>query len=413
MCSIPVPSTLYDPEGVDDVKATNVVALGSYNWAEHSAPTIVIPGSPSVWKEPTLPLRLNPDSGPTFIDQNAARSRKSPLEPMLRAISVIRGAPEGLSLSNENIDIVTDRNNLRKLMRFICANGPNRDPRKNRTREFRIDAQLAPNGKTLILTRHENNNVDHSTHFKGYGHNFEVAVTTKPPAPLVAVKGRTSTAVSRTLKATGYHRIIRYDLLGLRFMVRFEVDAMTNQDLCLPDELQNEADVLAGMLAHTSLYDYRSVAPNTSTRVLYDPVEPVRIEGSELRHILHGELAPQSSLIELKTLSSKFGVTWSDVYPQLFLSQTPMVKVVKHWNGVVNAIQTYTDASESMQKAHSDLSQDFRTLVVLLTQMRAVAVRYRGTNKPLSFYWTGSGDMRARIVERSDHLLSTKDLAMF
>ncbi|KAG8740774.1 hypothetical protein FRC12_015880 [Ceratobasidium sp. 428] len=405
ICSIPVPSP-YSTEDRGVITATNVVTLGSYNWVDHPVPTIIVPGSPSLWKEPVLPLQLSPDSGPTFIDQNAARSPKSPLEPMIRATSAIQEAlGDSPSLSDEGVDIVTDRNNLRKLMRFICANGPNRDTRKNRTHEFRIDAQLAPNGKTLVLTRYEENAVDYSTAFKGYGHSFEEVVTTECLPP---------TAVSDR-KITGYHRIIRYDLLSLRFMVRFEVDAMTDEVLHLPsnEPHADDADTLAEMFANTSLSGHHSVPFKVAAEALNQSSKLVTVEGSRLRHIMYGELVPQSSLIELKTLTNKFDVTWSDVYPQLFLSQTPTVKVAKHFRGMVSTVQTYTNASKEIQKAHSDLSQDFHALVTLLAQMRALAVKYKSMNKPLCFYWTGDGDLKVRTVERHDNLLSAKDLALF
>ncbi|KAG9128482.1 hypothetical protein FRC07_009705 [Ceratobasidium sp. 392] len=413
LCSVPVPSAHHDAEVDASVDITKVATLGSYNWVEHSAPTIIIPGSPSLLKEPALPLQLKPDSGPTFIDQNAARLPKSPFEPAFRAISVLRGdSSKDFTLSKEDIDIVTDRNNLRKLMRFICANGPNRDPRRHRNREFRIDTQLAPNGKTLILVRYDENIIDNSTQFRGYGHSFEEAATTTHP-PIVAVN-QNSTVLSR-LKASGYHRIIRYDFLGLRFMVRFEVDATTSEPSSPPERSgsQENVDTLADLLAGTSISETRSTLLKPKTQVINTPLQLVSQEGSEIRHAVHGELVPQSSLVELATLASKFEVTWSDVYSQLFLSQTPILKVAKHVDGMISTIQTYTRAHEALQKAHSDLSQDFRALAALLTQMRDLARKYKGMGKNLSFYWTGSGDLKVRMIVRRDGLLSAKELAVF
>jgi hypothetical protein len=146
------------------IEATNVMALGSYNWVDHPTPTMVIPGrlavptvllikcrqkvnlligNPPIWKKLNVPVQLEPDSGDAFIDQNTARLPLSPLEPMFRAISVTqKQLGKDFKLANENIDIVTDRNNLRKLMRFITSKGPNRDPRPGSNREFRIDVQL-------------------------------------------------------------------------------------------------------------------------------------------------------------------------------------------------------------------------------------------------------------------------------
>ncbi|KAG8686516.1 hypothetical protein FRC09_014076 [Ceratobasidium sp. 395] len=198
-------------------------------------------------------------------------------------------------------------------------------------------------------------------------------------------------------------------------MVRFEVDAMIDEALRLPsnEPQADDTNALAEILAETSLSDHPSIPFKVAAETLDQSSKLVTVEGSRLRHIMHGELVPQSSLIELKTLTSKFDVTWSDVYPQLFLSQTPTVKVAKHFRGLINTIQTYTNTSKEIQKAHSDLSQDFHALVTLLTQMRALAVKHKSMSKPLCFYWTGDGDMKVRTIERHDNLLSAKDLALF
>lgn len=254
-------------------------------------------------------MQLEPDSGDSFIDQNTARYPQNPLEPMTRAISVTQKAlGNDFKLADECIDIVTDRNNLRKLMRFIGATGPNRDLRPNYYREFRIDVQLAPNNRTLVLTRHDESAVDTSTRFKGYGHNFERA-TSIEPAPLVAANN-TRTHISR-LKSTGYHRIIRYDLLGLRFLVRFEVDAMISTSKASPKagKVKDELEDLIGAFAHASIS-----ASNESSKPVpmasKQPATIVSIDGSELRHVLHGKLVPQSDIIELRTVATKFEVPW-------------------------------------------------------------------------------------------------------
>ncbi|KAG9076101.1 hypothetical protein FS749_012160, partial [Ceratobasidium sp. UAMH 11750] len=41
LCSIPVPVT--DRTEGGKVEIANVVSLGSYNWVEHSVPTIIVP----------------------------------------------------------------------------------------------------------------------------------------------------------------------------------------------------------------------------------------------------------------------------------------------------------------------------------------------------------------------------------
>ncbi|CAE6475126.1 unnamed protein product [Rhizoctonia solani] len=383
---------------LDKVEATNVIPLGSYNWIDHSTPTIIIPGTPPSWKQPRLPLQLSPDVGNTFIDQNSARLPMNPLEPLLRAINVTQNQlGNDFKLANEDIDIVTDRNGLRKLMKFITFHGPNRDPRPGRNSEFRIDAQLAPNGRTLVLTRHEEEFIDTSTKFKGYGHNFEKA-TTEFATPLVTKSNRTH---EPQLKPTGYHRITRYDLLGLRFLVRYEVDAM--------DTTQNsDLDDLVASFSQSSLSNSN---PKTESAKLENIIH---VPQSELCHIVHGSLVPQNQVIELKAV---FKIAWNDVYPQLFLSRTPMLKVGKHSDGYISTIQTYTSESNEMKSAHDQLTPDFVALVELLKRVRDVAKKRNlvGHDRPFAVYWSGNGDLKVRTV-RYDHaknLLSAEELASF
>lgn len=256
-----------------------------------------------------MPLQLEPDSGDSFIDQNTARCPQNPLGPMIKAIEITQNVlGKDFKLADESIDVVTDRNNLRKLMRFISATGPNRDPRPNHYGEFRIDVRLAPNGRTLVLTRHDENAIDTSTRFKGYGHSFERAATIEP-APLVAANS-TRTHISR-LQSTGYHRIIRYDLLGLRFLVRFEVDAMIRASNASPEatEAKDELEDLVNAFTHTSISS-STASLKPKAMVPKQPATIVNVDGSELRYVSHGELVPQSDITELRTAASKFEVPW-------------------------------------------------------------------------------------------------------
>ncbi|CCO28808.1 hypothetical protein BN14_02806 [Rhizoctonia solani AG-1 IB] len=371
----------------EEVEATNVATLGSYDWIDHSIPTIVIPGAPPLWKEPSLPLQLDPDTGNSFIDQNTARLPMHPLEPTFRAISVTQeGIGNKFKLSEENIDIVTDRNSLRKLMRFITFHGPNRDHRYGRNREFRIDVQLAPNGRTLVLTRHEESLIDTSTGFKGYGHNFEKATTENGPLLLATNSSRTH--ISR-LKPTGHHRITRYDLLGLRFLVRYEVDAMES---ALTTEHTNtvqkdELDDLAAALAQTSLMESKTT-PHKPRPTPKKPENIVEVPQSELRHVVYGSLVPQSQILELRTIKSVFEVPWNDVYPQLFLSQTPVLKLAKQMDGHIDAIQVYGNDNDKMKEAHKKFSPEFATLVELLKQIREFAKKHNLEISKLVLYST-------------------------
>ncbi|KAF8610326.1 hypothetical protein BDV93DRAFT_601357 [Ceratobasidium sp. AG-I] len=408
LISLPVLST--EPSSVAEI--TNVVTLGSYNWADHKIPTMLIPGGPPTWKEPELPLQLDPDSGDSFIDQNTARCPQNPLEPMIKAISVTQKAlGKEFKLADERIDIVTDRNNLRKLMRFVSANGPNRDARPAHYGECRIDVQLAPNGRTLVLTRHDESTIDTSTRFKGYGHSFERA-TTIEPAPLVAANN-TRTHISR-LQSSGYHRIIRYDLLGLRFLVRFEVDAMTPASKISAGtaEAKDELEDLVNAFTHASISS-STAPPKPNSMALKQPATIIAVDGSELRYVAHGKLIPQSDIIELRTAASKFDIPWSDIYPQLFLSQTPTIKVAKHLDGRIDAINTYNIEGEALQETHNKMNPELNALTKVLTQIRDVTKQPQNQGKLLTLYWSGSGDLKVFAVQRGGRSPNDMDLKLF
>ncbi|KAG8533498.1 uncharacterized protein KY384_002283 [Bacidia gigantensis] len=95
---------------------TNIKQLSSYNWIEASAstPTISVPGSPSLWSPPSTPQQLKKDFGLVYMDQNAARHPPYPLETLFRALDVANP-----SFDPRSTDIITDRNNVRKLLSFI------------------------------------------------------------------------------------------------------------------------------------------------------------------------------------------------------------------------------------------------------------------------------------------------------
>ena len=93
---------------------TDVKHLSSYNWIDASTPTIAVPGSPPLWSAPKGPKQLQKDSGLIYLAQNAARHPASPLEPLFRALYTTNQ-----SLDIRSVDIVTDRNNIRKLLSFV------------------------------------------------------------------------------------------------------------------------------------------------------------------------------------------------------------------------------------------------------------------------------------------------------
>lgn len=105
--------------------------------------------------------------------------------PLLPLVSALDHMSPDYNLSSA--DIVTDRNNLRKLLQWI--EGP-------RIPDFRMDLQLAGD-KSVLFTRWDANSIHHPTDRKSlvYGLNFE----------------RHCTKLYKDCgKSTGHHRIITY-----------------------------------------------------------------------------------------------------------------------------------------------------------------------------------------------------------
>ncbi|KAJ5465257.1 geranylgeranyl pyrophosphate synthetase [Penicillium daleae] len=162
---------------------TDVKHLASYNWVEASTPTIAVPGSPARWSAPQGPRRVKKDSGLVYIAQNVARHPDSPLEPLFRSLYI-----EQPLFDISSIDVVTDRNNIRKLLSFIKPTLT-----KNGLDPFTIQVDMA--AQTAIFCRDETATYEviGPGEFRGFGHEFEKAYT-----------------IPQVRDSTGHHRIISY-----------------------------------------------------------------------------------------------------------------------------------------------------------------------------------------------------------
>lgn len=216
-----------------------------------------------------------------YIDQNAYRHPECPLEPLFRSVYVLN--PQ---FNPKPIGLVTDRNNLRKIVWAILGENIG---------DFRVDIELV--GDTLLFTRWEKNASENVTEFRGFGHSFENKFTTYS---------------SEMMRSTGHHRIIQYTVSTLTILARFEVDGF------LPDiagstsvsSVSEEIDGLTASLQSISL---------SSTR---KPVEASpKFESHNLKVLRGGFNVPQDSLLELKTRAQHRPIQTSDVIFQLWFGQ--------------------------------------------------------------------------------------------
>lgn len=99
----------------------------------------------------SMPMRVPRDSGTTFVDSNGHRFPSYPLLPIFVAADIMER--EGHSKVHwGSVDVVTDRNSLRKLLSFAEDASP---------KDFRIDLQLA-GPWTMLLGRWEERTVEPS-----------------------------------------------------------------------------------------------------------------------------------------------------------------------------------------------------------------------------------------------------------
>ncbi|KAK0506822.1 hypothetical protein EDD18DRAFT_1343282 [Armillaria luteobubalina] len=326
-------STLTVPaadEGVVAIK--DVQYIGSYNWTDNSSPTILVPGSPRIWRNKPTPFTVPEDSGYQFCDQNGYRLPNAPLLPVLVAVDSVASRSDIPSTKIEwpSVDFVIDRNGLRKLMGWIG----------DRKQSFRIDLQLAGE-KTVLCNRWEAKTKMRK--FGGYGHSFEEAITYVAPG----CEAGTS----------GHHRIITYDFDGLKMVVRFEVDAcVVLEDLPLAsvDELATEVASKATLSE-----------PPISTYVVD--------ETTSLTVLAAGKAIANESTVELATVKTGNAMQWKEKYLQLYFSQTPELFIGKQKNGCFTEVsrkdmQSLSYVGDNVQKRLRMLGKALHNIQALVAE---------------------------------------------
>lgn len=271
---------------------------------------------------------------------------KAVLLPLIVAVNKQSETSKSLPFDWPSVDIVTDRNNLRKLTRWVSGNAE---------RDFRIDLQ--PAGKRTVLMSRWEKRTREAFNGRTFGYSFEKASTSPAPG---------------CRDSTGHHRIISYvrirqyfypkfpyvdhkyqDLNGLKMVVRFEVDACIPPPAKYPRKSISSVDELANSLNAVSL---SSTSPTGELRV---------IEG--------GTVVSSTAVIELTTRSQatmkNHVFSWKEAYPQLFFSQTAHHFLAIHQRGRFFDVQKRKLSSDELQaieeKAQVDLKRVRKTLELI------------------------------------------------
>ncbi|KAI1141246.1 hypothetical protein F5Y05DRAFT_255615 [Hypoxylon sp. FL0543] len=309
---------------------TDVRHLSSYNWIDEPEPTIVVPGSPSLWAPPKDPVCVNKDSGHYYIDQNAARHPSSPLEPLFRALYVTDS-----SFDIRSTDVVTDRNSIRKLVSFIR---PRISP--SRLQEFTINVDTIKN--TTLFSRQEKNPVQfiEPQSFKGFGHEFESVCTTE-----------------KVVGNTGHHRIISYRFGGLNFIIRHETDAYVGAESDLPVPSGNGEQRV------------RKKIRSKSAR-----------RGSTLTVRQSGHVVPLECTLEIKTRAFDKPLSVYKIVPQLWISQTPKLVRGYYEDGVFQ-VPDVQDVTCEIQEWERNNQETLRQLAAVIRRILDVA---KGCDGPVT-----------------------------
>ena len=311
---------------------TDVKHLSSYNWIEapKATPTIAVPGSPALWSVPGVSRRLKKDSGLIYIAQNAARHPESPLEPLFRALYITNP-----SFDIRSTDVVTDRNNIRKLLSFIDPSSTT-----NGLEAFTMNIEVTQN--TAIFCRNEVKTLEYigPQEFRGFGHEFEKAYT-----------------IAQISGGTGHYRIISYRFSDLNFIVRHETDGYvdTGTKASSSKAKSHTQDDLSSMLGSLSLSP-----ANSSPSII-----PT---GSKLIIKEEGQVVPLESTLEIKTRVLHKSLDIQEVAPQLWVSQTPKLVRAYHQNGTFQR-PVVEDVAAVIKSWEERKQNDLRKLAALIRKI--------------------------------------------
>lgn len=239
-----------------------------------------------------------------------------------------------LNSSFSDIDVIVNRNSLRKLLDFCSGKNP---------RSFRINLLLIKN--TLFIERCEKSLREYigGSQQSGYGRNFEKEVTTFPAG---------------VEDSAGYHRALRYKLGNLACVVQFEVDACYKGESPASPDLQSLIQQTARLSISKSLDNKGSEEINETSSN-------------------HQSFMPQSESAEIKTTAKPKGL---NLYmPQLWFGRTPWLITGHHDKGTFHKVDI-TNAAERFINWEDNHQVQLKKLVAILAQFREAVQNNNGKN---------------------------------
>ncbi|EIT77064.1 hypothetical protein BDV35DRAFT_193153, partial [Aspergillus flavus] len=291
----------------------DLATLTSYNLLPKQRKTIVVPGSPSIWRPPNTPRKVKADAGKYQMDPNRHVFPKCSLEPLFRALSLTQP-----NMKLNDIDLVTDRRNLRLLLGFVSA-------KKN---TFRIDVEVVNN--TVLFSCWTPKAVNYVKGFHGYGHEFEKVSTRQPKA------------VRNSLT---HNRIIRYMFGDVKIIMRYEVDGCTGSD----------KDIRTAM-----------------------PISEVQRTPTGYTVLKCGQLVSPSRIIEIKTGAAGKNLVISKNTEQLWFSQTPFLCAghydeVGNFTSITKKNHLKLGTLQKWENSHQEQLKKLATLLRVIVELAKAA----------------------------------------
>lgn len=159
---------------------------------------------------------------------------------------------------------------------------------------------------------------------------------------------------------------------GLRVLLRCTIDACTESESEDDDFLASFSAMNIGSKTGTP----KSQPDSTCTNRL----------GMKVKLTSPRSVIPQSHVIEIKTRASHRELDWKEVYPQLYLSQTPYLYLAKHAKGTFGPVEKVDLNGETMAPRAREAEDAMGKLEVLLGSILK-AVRKQGKGVPLSLVY--------------------------
>lgn len=387
------------------VGITSERVLGSYSKLADNK--IAVPGCPPVFTPPTRPLQLAPDAD---MDAPPFPVYKYGLEPLVRSVQCMS---PGIDVLGGACDVVASAGSVYKLYAYLVGT-------LQMTMRFDMEVRRRPDGSGrggVLLLQPWKGDPNHRLSY-GYGNSF-AAATCRFPEDLPA----------SLRNSFSHHRVLYYELGGLRFAAHCEADAQYDPGKAKTPWKER------GHLPSPPISPKMSMSTPASPKtkgsrfsVLMEDVDDDDDETDISSSTLTVDYpcgpstaVPAAYLVEIKTYNATrlkqhaaIGVKSVRRYicqgpdSQLYFGRTPQLYETGQENGAFTPNTSVENVRERLEKWEADNQQNLQRLVAFLrdTINRASAHAAEGRTRLSLVLPSGRDasceDMRARLYIRND-----------